>query len=246
MKKSFILTVVFLFLLTVMNVECVFGETATDSQTNYGESGYHPVFGNYEIREDGFLINGEYVIYSENNSAKFAFELSDTLVMYGSSDLKFEFAPNTFRAGAPENVMLSKSGDCVTFSGPSFFGRLIVFYEGYVCDWGGKLLTLQEALLNSGFDVTKYVYPNGFSLGDFNYDNSIDSADSSAILNTYAYISTKQIKQSDLMSQEYAADVNGDGSVDAIDASLILSYYVYVQNDKSETGPMTLAEFINN
>ena len=79
-----------------------------------------------------------------------------------------------------------------------------------------------------------------YMIGDINCDGTVDSADASAALAAYAYISSG--KESPLLSyQESAADLNGDNKLDAVDATLILSYYAW--NSVSEEDAI-LSDFL--
>ena len=76
-------------------------------------------------------------------------------------------------------------------------------------------------------------------LGDVNGDATINAADSSCILSTYALIQTGQdIELTE--TQLKAADINGDGRVDAKDATDALRYYSYL----STGGTLSIMDFL--
>ena len=76
-------------------------------------------------------------------------------------------------------------------------------------------------------------------LGDVDGDRTIDSADASKVLESYASV-VNGGESGFSTAEEIAADVNGDGQVDASDASQILSFYAELGNG----GTGTISEFI--
>ncbi|MDE5764701.1 MAG: hypothetical protein K2N49_06920 [Ruminococcus sp.] len=66
----------------------------------------------------------------------------------------------------------------------------------------------------------------GYSIGDVDGNEKVDSADASMILQTYSILSTGGASPLNHF-QERAADLNNDGYINSVDASLTLSYYSY-------------------
>ncbi|MCR5602050.1 MAG: hypothetical protein K6G33_15095 [Ruminococcus sp.] len=89
--------------------------------------------------------------------------------------------------------------------------------------------------------VTVHGEAGMYLIGDINGDGLVDSADASAVLAAYAYVSSG--KECPLYSyQQSAADLNGDNNVDAVDATLILSYYAW--NSVSGDENAILSDFL--
>ena len=85
-------------------------------------------------------------------------------------------------------------------------------------------LAAAAALVVSSAGLTANGAAGLYVFGDVNGDGTVDATDASAVLATYASVSSGQ--ESPLYTyQESAADINGDNFIDAVDASMILSYY---------------------
>lgn len=86
---------------------------------------------------------------------------------------------------------------------------------------------------------------SGYSLGDVNSDEDIDSTDASEILGYYAILSTEQPEEW-TQEQIWVSDVNSDNIVDSMDATIILSYYSYSSTFSEDSVLMDFTEYIEN
>ena len=119
------------------------------------------------------------------------------------------------------------------FGGSSPSGRLPV----EVCRLDGEHRYTEEVLYPLGWGMS---YPQGL-LGDFYLEVTVDAADASGILSSYAMLQTGGAES--LSREELSlGDLDGDGRLDASDASLVLSYYAFIQTG----GELTFIEFLQS
>lgn len=78
-----------------------------------------------------------------------------------------------------------------------------------------------------------YSFKTLAQLGDVNFDEYIDAADATSVLEYYTLLSTNQ-KGGYNEEQKLTADVNHDGFINAADASNILEYYSYASTTKKD------------
>lgn len=87
--------------------------------------------------------------------------------------------------------------------------------------------------------------PDGYLLGDFNLDGTVDANDASELLSFYAQLSTGGIAEVTEL-QYLVGDINRDELIDSGDATLILQYYAYVSTGGSLISNEYFADYIRD